>query len=246
LADAFWPGPIALVVAKSEKIVPEVTSNLITVALRMPNHPLELGLLREFDGPIAAPSANRSNRISPTTAAHVRSELGGSVEMILDGGPCAVGIESTVLDISQTSPVILRLGGISREQIQSVIGPVAVFKGSHDASMPAASPGQQALHYSPTTPAFRFPSLDAGILARRLSGGGKSVVLAIDSCVWGTGIHMMQMPLEPGPYATRFYAALHEADEMGAESIWIEEPPDTESWQAVRDRLFRATSEMKF
>jgi len=154
LAEKFWPGPLTLVLPKSPAIVAEVTAGRGTVGLRVPNHPLALELLRAFDGAVAAPSANRANHISPTSAADVKAELGDRVDLILDGGPCAVGIESTVIDLTGDRPRILRPGGISREQIEKIIGPVDLIRESVDAETSAASPGQQARHYSPTTPAF--------------------------------------------------------------------------------------------
>ena len=115
LAEKFWPGPLTLVLLKSRSIVDEVTAGKNTVGLRVPNHPLALELLRQFNGPLAAPSANRSTRVSPTTAQHVHDELGDKVDLILDGGPCTVGIESTVLDLTVDPPIILRPGAITRD-----------------------------------------------------------------------------------------------------------------------------------
>ena len=149
LAERFWPGPLTLVLRKVAAIVDEVSAGLDTVGLRVPDHPLALQLLRAFDGPIAAPSANRSNRVSPTTADHVRGELGDRVDLILDGGPCQVGIESTVLDLSGRTPMILRPGAITRQQIERIIGPVEMIATNLRESESARSPGQQAIHYSP-------------------------------------------------------------------------------------------------
>src|SRR5205085_4067520 len=137
------------------QIASEVTAGLATVGLRSPDHPLALELLRLFDSPVAAPSANRSNRISPTTAEHVRQELGDAVDLILDGGPCRVGIESTVLDVSGPRPVLLRPGAVARAAIEAVIGPVEVFAGVVGAGAAAQSPGQQPVHYAPRTRAYR-------------------------------------------------------------------------------------------
>src|SRR5688572_29815393 len=157
LAEAFWPGPLTLVLQKTPAIPGVVTAGRATVGLRAPNHPLALQLLRAFDGPIAAPSANRSNRVSPTTAQHVRDELGDAVDLVLDGGPCTVGIESTVLDLSGDAPRVLRPGAVTREQIESLIGPMEVMKDSvTEVTLPATSPGQHAVHYAPRTPAYRF------------------------------------------------------------------------------------------
>src|SRR5438477_5047773 len=126
LAEKFWPGPLTLVLPKSPAIIDAVTAGKNTVGLRVPNHPLALELLKEFNGPLAAPSANRSTRVSPTTVHHAKQVLRGG-DFFLDGGPCQVGIESTVLDLSTSIPTILRPGAITRHQIESVIGPVQIF-----------------------------------------------------------------------------------------------------------------------
>jgi len=123
LAAVWWPGPLTLVVPKTPEIVDAVSAGRPTVALRVPDHPVALELLRAFGGPVAAPSANRSTHVSPTTADHVRQELGDEVDIILDGGPCSVGIESTVLDLTGDRPVILRPGGVTRQKIEAIVGP---------------------------------------------------------------------------------------------------------------------------
>lgn len=235
LAQRFWPGPLTLVVPRYRTIAGEVSAGLPTVAIRMPAHPLALQLIRKFDGPVAAPSANRSTRVSPTTAEHVRQELGERVEMILDGGPCTVGIESTVLDLTTSRPVILRPGSIARVQIERVIGPVEMKPGfAADAVAPAKSPGQHELHYAPTTPAYRItapftPPPGSGVLALAPpAGDGESVTLG--------------MPASAAAYAQRLYAALRELDGMQLSAIYIELPPDLPEWAAVRDRIMRATS----
>ncbi|MGA2582409.1 MAG: L-threonylcarbamoyladenylate synthase [Tepidisphaeraceae bacterium] len=235
LAEKFWPGPLALVLPKSDAIVPEVTSGRNSVALRMPNHPIALALLREFGGPVAAPSANRSNHVSPTTAQHVRDDLGNRIDLILDGGSCTVGIESTVLDLTQSPPMILRLGGVSRSAIEEMLGVVDVFHGSTDIDQSAPSPGQHARHYAPATPAYRYTG---GTFHKDRAN---IVVLAINRAIETLGNSVIPMPANPAEYAARFYAALRHADALHADAIWIEEPPDTAEWQAVRDRIQRAT-----
>ncbi len=234
LADAFWPGPLTLVLPKTDLIVPDVTAGRSTVGLRAPNHPLALELLKAFDGPIAAPSANRSNHLSPTTAQHVRQELGDAVDLILDGGPCQVGIESTVLDLSTNRPTILRPGSVTREQIESLIGPVDLFTGSIDAKTAAASPGQQEKHYSPRTPAFRFegpPPTDT-----------RAGFILIGSSLHRTSPTRIEMPDTPQTYAQHLYAVLRELDEQHLAAIYIQMPPDRPDWLAVRDRIIRATA----
>jgi L-threonylcarbamoyladenylate synthase len=226
LVAEFWPGPLTLVVPKHPSIVPEVTAGLDTVGLRAPDHPLALALLRAFDGPVAGPSANRSSHVSPTTAQHVRDEFpNNEVDLILDGGPCEVGIESTVLDLSGDGLRILRPGAVTREQIERVIGsPVkATTKAlSVAAGTPAASPGQHERHYAPRTPAFRVaacqvPQLDL------------------------TNAALLDLTLDPESYARHFYARLRLLDGQRLRAIYIVLPPDAPEWAAVRDRITRAT-----
>jgi L-threonylcarbamoyladenylate synthase len=252
LADRFWPGPLTLVLRKSPDVVPAVSAGLGTVGLRVPDHPLALQLLKQFDGPVAAPSANRSNRVSPTTARHVRDELGDSVDVILDGGPCAVGIESTVLDLTTPRPAILRPGGVSREQIEAVLGAVDVARGTTDGSAPAPSPGQHPVHYAPRAPAFRFESPRRLELLPQLEGpNGRAVAGLFLGLSDGVLFSMDDdrtapggpyfMPADPQDYARWLYQALRMADEAGVEQIWVEMPPDRPEWEAVRDRIIRAT-----
>jgi L-threonylcarbamoyladenylate synthase len=170
--------------------------------------------------------------------------------LILDGGPCRVGIESTVLDLTQNPPMILRPGGISRERIQAVIGPVDLFEGKIDESQPAASPGQQELHYSPQKPAFRFDFGDWTAVVTYLSAAnapvaillmsGPARIAALNSRM-GSPPMIFQMPANFDAYASRLYAALREADDANISAIWIELPPDRPEWTAVRDRILRAT-----
>ena len=155
LAEAFWPGPLTLVLEKAPFVPDLVTASLPTVALRIPDHPLALSLIRESGRPIAAPSANPFGGVSPTTADHVRQSLGDKIGMILDGGPCRVGVESTVLSLVGDTPLLLRPGGISLEELQSLLGEVALAK---DGPVPQA-PGQLPSHYAPSTPLWFFERL---------------------------------------------------------------------------------------
>jgi L-threonylcarbamoyladenylate synthase len=212
LAQRFWPGPLTIIVPKKPHVPDIVTAGLPSVGLRMPSHPLALELLREAGIPLAAPSANRFTQLSPTTAAHVREGLGDEVDMILDGGPCTVGIESTVISLAGAHPRILRPGMISQTDIEGVIGPVEVGAG-------AESPGQHPKHYSPRTP----------------------VILGASPAT-GSGIRLdrSNMPSDAAAYAERLYRTLHELDFKHYDWIAIEMPPDTPEWAGVRDRLLRA------
>jgi L-threonylcarbamoyladenylate synthase len=242
LAERFWPGPLSLVLPKAAAIVEAVTAGRGTVGLRVPDHPLALELLRAFDGPIAAPSANKSNHVSPTTAQHVTDELGEAVDLILDGGACRVGIESTVLDLSGATPTILRPGGVSREQIEEVIGgPVATFAGSVAPAEAAASPGQLALHYAPRTPAFRFTTAQRGKIDVDLGGAECGLVVVSPMDIVKKYGRIVALSCRPEVYARHLYEVLRELDAMDLAAIFIEIPPDEPQWAAVRDRIIRAT-----
>lgn len=253
LAERFWPGPLTLVVPRSPTIVPEVSAGRDTVALRSPDHPLAQELLRAFNGPIAAPSANRSTRISPTTAEHVRDELGDRVDVILDGGPCRVGIESTVLDLATATPTILRPGSITREQLEAEIGPVEMFAGSVDPSTAASSPGQQAIHYAPNATAYRFAGAQAAEVSRWCQGANphSHALLLLESPSGSADLlrHSVErsiaLPSHPRGYAVGLYAALRELDRPWVRAILVEMPPDRSDWSAIRDRLLRATRDWK-
>ncbi|HEX2974163.1 MAG TPA: L-threonylcarbamoyladenylate synthase [Tepidisphaeraceae bacterium] len=263
LAERFWPGPLTLVVRKRPEIVPAVTGGLETVGLRSPDHPLTLALLREFDGPVAGPSANRSTRVSPTSARHVQDEFGRAVDLILDGGACRVGIESTVLDLTSEVPTIYRPGGISAEQLEAVIGPVKFYHGAATKKGTALSPGQQTVHYAPRATAYRFEPRRMGeVIAWCLANPGRAWailamdVLALDPAAaellpivsaGGRGpVHkLVQMPTDAKEYARRLYATFRMLDEEGVEVMWVETPPDDRQWVAVRDRLNRATRPME-
>lgn len=172
LAEKFWPGPLTLIVPKKSIISDLVTSGLPHVALRVPAHPLALALLREFGGPLAAPSANRFGRISPTTAAAVREELGAAVPLVLDGGACAIGLESTIVSFASETTTILRPGGLSREAIEEVIGPVKFTdKISVPPGAPLTAPGTLAQHYAPRTPLRLIADLREVDLVHRASCG---------------------------------------------------------------------------
>ena len=260
LAERFWPGPLTIILPKARgpgSIPDNATAGLGTLALRVPNHPLALTLLREFDGPLAAPSANRSTRVSPTTARHVRDEFPDSVaaggtsgepSLILDGGPCDVGIESTVLDLTG-EPTILRPGRVRPDELVPIIG--AVRTGTTPSlEGPAKSPGQQEVHYAPRAKSYSFPSVRQRVVAGALARDRSAVLLLGDAKTSRTypenhGLRragwLILMPDNPEEYARVLYKTLRELDERMAEAIYIEMPPAAPEWAAVRDRLTRAT-----
>lgn len=235
LARAFWPGPLTMILPRSAAVPDVVTGGQSTVGLRCPAHPLALQLLREFDGGLAAPSANRFGHISATTAAHVREEFPEGVSLVLDGGDCEVGIESTIIDLSSASPRILRPGKISQAQIESVIGAVALGSNEHS---PRAS-GTLAAHYAPHTPMLLLPRAALRQEAREQAAFGKRVaVLALGTLPEGcVGLTLAD---DVGGYAHGLYAALRQLDAGGEQLLLVERPPAGEAWLAVHDRLRRA------
>lgn len=235
LAQNLWPGPLTLVLPKVKEIADEATASLPTVALRMPDHPVAIELIRRFDGPIAAPSANRSTHVSPTTAEHVRQEFGGDVELVLDGGQCQVGIESTVLDLTTENPRILRPGSVTREQIETFIGPVEMKTLVAESTQPATSPGQQEIHYAPRTAAYRFEASQLEQLDRANAG------LLLMGASSNANEQTIALPDDPAAYAHDLYAALRRLDEMNLRAIYVQSPPESPEWTAVWDRLRRAT-----
>ena len=230
LAKKFWPGPLTLILKRSPRANDFVTGGQPSVGLRVPSHPVAQQLLKEFGGALAAPSANRFGQVSPTTAAHVRADLGQEVDLVLEGGPSEVGIESTIVDLSSGAAALLRPGAITRAQIESLVA-------LSDEKTSVRHSGGLERHYAPSTPARLVPThaldKEISILKDRVA------VLAFtrpDERVdfW------LRMPREPQAYAQRLYAALRELDSAGCESILVEAPPDTPEWAAVRDRLMRA------
>jgi L-threonylcarbamoyladenylate synthase len=233
LAKAFWPGPLTLVLKRSQKAQDFVTGGQDTVGLRLPSHPLARELLQLFGRGVAAPSANRFGRVSPTTAAHVRADLGADVDLVLEGGPTEVGIESTIVDLSNGSPVLLRPGRITKAELEAVLEGQVLEKG---AASPRHSGGLER-HYAPRTPARLVPAYDLDKEIARLKE--KVAVLAFSRPDERVD-YWLRLPRDPQAYAQKLYAALREIDTAGCAEILIEAPPDSPEWAAVRDRLKRA------
>lgn len=236
LSRAFWPGPLTLIVRKAARVSDVVTGGQETVGLRVPGHPVALKLLKIFGRALAAPSANRFGRISPTTAEHVLGEFEDqdTVAAVIDGGPCEVGVESTIVDCSGERPRILRPGMISLEQLTQVLGEAPTVAGESEG--PRAS-GRLPSHYAPET---SVELVEAPSLAQP---DPRVAVLALAHTPDPGGfMGWRALPVEPAAYARGLYAALRALDALGAERILIQRPPDDAAWTAIHDRLARATA----
>jgi L-threonylcarbamoyladenylate synthase len=242
LAERFWPGPLTLVLPRQPIVPNAVTAGGPTVAVRVPAHPVALALLRACGLPLAAPSANRSTRLSPTRAEHVLDGLADRIDLLLDAGPTAGGIESTVIDLTVRPPRLLRPGLITVADLEAVVGLIS-GPGPRSDEQPARSPGLQAKHYAPRTPL----ELVAGASRRRvdeLIGQGRRVgwiTSARTSPARFAGA-WIGMPDDPAGYAAQLYAVLHRLDGQGLDRIVVELPPATDAWMAVHDRLRRAAT----
>jgi L-threonylcarbamoyladenylate synthase len=233
LAQRFWPGPLTLILKRSDKAKDFVTGSQDSVGVRVPSHPIAQELLKAFNQGIAAPSANRFGMVSPTTAAHVRTDLGDDVDLVLEGGPSEVGIESTIVELSGGAPVLLRPGHISRSDLEAVLHSKLDEKSG---SSPRHSGGLER-HYAPRTPARLVPSYDLDKEIARLK---ENVAVLAFSRPDERVDYWLRMPKDPVAYAQRLYGALRELDTAGCEEILVEAPPDDSAWLAVRDRLRRA------
>lgn len=238
LAARFWPGPLTLVLKRAPGVSDSITGGQDTVGVRLPAHPVAQALLAAFGEGVAAPSANRFGRISPTTAEHVRADLSNDVDMILDGGACEVGIESTILDLSRGEPVLLRPGRILARDIEQTIG---VLPRAPDAEAPRA-PGMLQTHYAPRAKLKLMKRL-AMLEALSAHKGQRLAALALEVTVPRLAPSLViVVPAVPAGYAQSLYANLRALDATGADVILVETPPDTPAWTGVLDRLHRAAT----
>jgi L-threonylcarbamoyladenylate synthase len=240
LAASFWPGPMTLVLPRAHNVHPLVTGGQDTIAVRIPSHPMAQQLLTAFGGGIAAPSANRYGRLSPTRAEHVREEFGDSVRVILDGGDSKIGLESTIVACVEGGVRLLRPGAISLSQLRAVVGEVLTEPSAHAPRVP----GSQSAHYAPLTPLSIVPSEEIEQLASDLSGAGQRVAVlaqrapmrAHQFVTWING------GVRPEAYAHDLYAHLRALDRSACARILVQAVPGGERWDAIRDRLSRAAA----
>jgi L-threonylcarbamoyladenylate synthase len=235
LAEAFWPGPLTLLLHKAEHVSTAITGGLHTIGLRMPSHPVLLSLLQRHDLAVAAPSANLYKKLSPTSARQVLAGLQGRIKAVLDGGSCQFGLESTIVDLTGAVATIVRAGPISAAQIAAVLGQAVEQPRQHN----IAVPGNVDAHYQPDKPLFCFsrdellvhlPQLDQPVALLHYSDFADNALLS-----------KLSMPASAAAFAQRLYQTLFEADQQPISAIWCELPPESDAWRAVHDRLSRAS-----
>lgn len=244
LAGMFWPGPLTLVLRRAQSVPDAITGGQDTVGLRVPGNPVALALLRAFGGALAAPSANRFGHVSPTTADHVVQEFGDEIAAVIDGGRCSVGVESTIVDLTGPRPRLLRPGMIRVDALEAELGEPLVRAG--DAEGPRAS-GRLASHYAPGA---RVELVSAGALESRLEAcmraGERVAVLARRESLASAGEAIwIVMPRQPVQFARALYAELRRADDDHPDRILVEALPDSPGWEAISDRLGRASTDQR-
>jgi L-threonylcarbamoyladenylate synthase len=243
LATAFWPGPLTLIGNRSGLVLPELTGGHPSVAVRSPAHPVALALIEAVGAPLAAPSANKYQGISPTSAAHVVASLGNEVDLVLDAGPCSEGVESTVVDIAGEAPRILRPGPLSLAMLRKVASSIVVADETADDDAMRASPGLDRRHYAPRAKLVVVESATVAVeLAKQvLMRDDERVALMLWDHHPDAMAHVVRtMPARAHAYARDLYATLHELDAIGVDIIVVQQVPEGSEWDAVRDRLARA------
>lgn len=241
LADMFWPGPLTLVLRRAQGVRDAITGGQDTVGLRVPGNPVALALLRAFGGALAAPSANRFGHVSPTTADHVIDEFGDEIAAVVDGGPCSVGVESTIVDLTGSSPRLLRPGMIRIEAIEAELG--QKLERVADREGPRAS-GRLESHYAPgAVLELVNPEDMPGRIATCLEHRERLAVLARrEAPANAARVDWIEMPRHPVQFARTIYAALRRADAVHPDRILVETPPGSAGWEAISDRLSRAAA----
>lgn len=246
LATHFWPGPLTLILKRSQHVPPYVTGGQNTVGLRIPDHPVALALLNALgaETALAAPSANRFGRISPTTAAHVREELGHNVNMVLDGGACQVGLESTIVSFDDETATVLRPGGIPVSALETVLNDKLTLNNNRKTTIRA--PGTLASHYAPATPLEICPTQTLWqrtheLEAQNLCAAVITWSVSKSHSMTNKNIVQFAMPQEPIAYGMKLYATLRQFDQKGFDRLLVEAPPDNPAWLAITDRFQRAS-----
>jgi len=239
LAATWWPGPLTLVVDAAPGLPGETTGGLDSVAVRVPAHPVALAVLRASGLAVAAPSANRSGRPSPTTAAHVVADLGGQVDLVLDAGPSPIGVESTVVDARGQRPVLLRPGAVTAEDLGIILEQTCGSTHEHTAEAVGRSPGTRYRHYAPATPLLVAPRGGGAALAAEAAAGGRRVGLVAPGAA-PPGVIGLAAPPDAAALAAVLFAALRRSDALGLDALVVEAVDDTGIGRAIMDRLRRA------
>jgi L-threonylcarbamoyladenylate synthase len=250
LAARFWPGPLTLVLPRKALVPDECTAGGETVGVRAPSHPAARALLDRVGAPVAAPSANRSEHVSPTSAAHVLRDLNGRIDAVLDGGRCALGIESTVVALDGRTPRLLRAGAVPRTAIEELIGPLETGGRAHG---PLQSPGQHRRHYAPAAQVRIVPAAEIAAAAAGFAGRPKVGALLREAEAPstdapfgapnpGAALSVLRLPADAQGYARELYAALRALEDADCDAIVVEDVPHSAEWDAIRDRLLRASA----
>jgi L-threonylcarbamoyladenylate synthase len=247
LARAFWPGPLTLIVERAARVPAAVAGGASSIAVRVPSHPVARALLAALGEPLAAPSANRYQGLSPTTAAHVVKQLGDRIELVLDGGPCEAGIESTVVDVRGGAPRVLRPGAVGIEALTAIAPNLHTIHADPAAAETRASPGMDPRHYAPRALLLLAPTRDEALtMARSLAEReDRPVGLVVREAAVGAGLPGLvekTLPGEASDYARLLFATLHDLDDEGVCAIVVQDVPDEPAWWAVADRLARAST----
>lgn len=234
LIARFWPGPLTLVLHKTNNVSDLITGGLATVAIRVPNHPIILDVMNKLGNGIVAPSANAHQKTSPTQPIHVLKTLDGKIPAVLDGGVASVGLESTIIDMTKDIPTILRYGAITKTMIEEVLGQEVACPINHNEKVS----GNMKNHYQPEKPLYLVFTHEIESLS---STEGKSAIMHYSNITKKDGFMYYQMPGTKEQYAQALYSALHEIDSMAVDKIFVERPPQSTSWSDVNDRLLKAS-----
>lgn len=243
LAEYFWPGPLTLILHKQIGVSPLITGGQDTIAIRIPNHQITLQLLQNFGSAIVGPSANKYGRVSPTTAAHVAADLGSAVAVILNGGECSVGLESTILDLTSLQPIIRRSGAITAEELAKILGQQVAINTNVDPKVRTS--GSHQSHYAPVTTVRLYAYtelLTAAVLLQQQNTSFSVLSFEPSPKNINSNIYWQQQSLNPNEYAHSLYANLRAHDLLNNSVILVERPPQEIAWLAILDRLTRASS----